>query len=566
MALILRRLGLDAAAEAPLRAAVALNDGSALAPLELGILLLESRRAGEAVPVLERARGLAERSGPLAWRTLDALGRAQLQVGDYAAASAVFRDGARAAASQPGRSPRRDARAGLVAAAYLAGDFTRAAEEAAAAVAELGPDARLLYLRGITAAAAGGPAGEVVRDLRAAAAATPLQAADAWTALAFWLDVLGHGEQAGESLGRALEQEPNHPYGLYLRAWWARRAGAVDAAVADLQALARQDPDCAAVLAELGWLLHQQEKLDGAEVMLGRAEQRAPQHASIVVRRGFNLLRRGDLEAGRAALQRAIALDPGLHPARNAVAWAAYAENDLATAVAEFGEVADMLRDQEEHPQRRFAELWQQRIQAHAQLQRWRDGFDGRLLQPQWDGQSLARLGVEPRVDGGAARLEGSHSGPGVTRLFRSVRALDFRSFAIDVQAGAELKGNAGALIALETKGAQRRTTWSFQLYRDREGTLRYLMEGLSGDPVAGALNRRVAAGESFRVEFVLDREPRPPLLTVQVDGAEAWSGPVSALISPAGDLALGGYVETSNALPVNAAFDDAELIFALPQ
>ncbi|TAH38936.1 MAG: tetratricopeptide repeat protein [Planctomycetota bacterium] len=567
MALILRRLGLDAESEAPLRAAVALNDGSPLAPLELGALLVDSGRGGEAVPLLERVRSLAERGSVQAQRGLDVLARAYLQLGRYADAGAAFRDAARAASAESGTADtRRSARAGAVAASYLAGDFAPAAQEAADAVAELGPQPQLLYLRGICAAAAGAPAGEVVRDLRAAAAAAPLDAAPALVALAFWLDRLGHGEQAADALGRAMEQNPAYGYGLYLRAVFARRAGDLESARADLRALVGAAPECAAALAELGWLYHEEGRYPAGEVALRRAEELAPNEPGIVTRRAFNLLRSGDLDGGRAALQRAIALRPDLYPARNALAWAAYAEGDLGTAVAEFSEVADVLLDQPEHPQLQFAQSWRQRIQAHALLQRWQDRFDGRLLQPQWDAQTLARAGVEPRVADGALRIQGQHSGEGATRVFRPIRALDFRAFSAELSVGAEHKGDAGVLVALETKGTPRRTTWAFRVLRDREGALRWLIEHGNAPPEGGALQRSLAAGQPLRVAFHLDREPRPPVLTVTADGQEVWAGPVPALVSPSGELAVGAYAETRLPLPVDVSLDNVELVYVQPQ
>lgn len=568
IAALLRQLGLDAEAEAVLGDALALQDGNPAAPLELGILLLQTGRAAQAQPLLERARSLQTgRGSALALRNLNALGWGHLALGDWDAAGRAFESAGRAAVPRgDGAAEFRDARAGSIAALYLAGDFAAAAEGAAAAVAELGPEAGLLYLRGISAAAAGAPAGEVVRDLRAAVAAAPLDAASALEALAFWLDVQGRSDLAAEALGQALEISPQSFYGRYLWALFARRAGDGAAAREELRALVGAAPGCAATLAELGWLLHDGGLYDAAEVALRRAEQAQPSLTPLVLRRGLNLLRLGHLEAARGALRRALALDHGLHAARNALAWAAYAEGDLSGALAEFGDLQDALRAEPEHPQRLYAELWSQRIRAHSQLQVWRDSFEGRLMRPQWDVMSEARVGVEPRLQDGALRIQGQHSGQGKTRAFRTVRALDFRSFAGDLTAGAEHRGEAGVYLALRTRGQAQRETWLFEVYRDREGVLRWRLQQGGAEAEGDSFSRQVPADVPLRVAFTLDREPAPPILSVTLDGERVWSRPMAALRSPAGDLAVGAFGQTSVPVPVDVRLDNVELVFSQGQ
>jgi len=564
MARILRRLGLDREAEVPLLAAVAAGDSDPRAPLELGRLLLDLERPGEADEILERAWSLASRlprTSPLALETGLVLGEARLRQGRWPEAVAAFEDVLRAATAG---GEERDgavvaARAGLVAARYLQGDFAAAATAATAAVEEAGADRRLLFLRGLSDAATGAPAAEVVRDLQAAAEAAPLDAAPILAAQAYWLWRLGEEERAREALGRALTLDPTLAYGRYLRGCLARRQGDLEGARHDLRAIIQEQPRCAAAMEEFGWLLFQEGRHEAAAIALRRALAALPERPELLLRQGLNLLALGRLEEAREVLGEAVVLAPDLYEARNALAWAAYADGDLPGAVAEFGELLDRLRDQEDHPQRRYAETWQERIQVHARLRRWLDPFAGWRFRPQWDVRSGARLGVEPRVLGGRLVLRGTHSGAGRTRVSRTVTALAFRSFQVTLEVGQEHRGSAGAFLALES--ARGRRTWALELVRDREGGILWRLEQGSRD-ASGRAGLRLASDRPFRVGFQLDREQQPPVLTVTVDGTTIYQGPATALRSPTTQLTVGIFAETRNAVAVDVTADDAELVY----
>jgi len=66
-------------------------------------------------------------------------------------------------------------------------------------------------------------------------------------------------------------------------------------------------------------------------------------------------------------------------------------------------------------------------------------------------------------------------------------------------------------------------------------------------------------------IEFLLDREPVPPVLSVFLDGSPLWSGPTPALRSAAGSLVAGAFAETSNALPVDLFLDRVTLQYSIP-
>ena len=569
MGVILRRLGLTGEAEAQLRAAVAVDNSDRTSLLELGLLLLDAGQPDEADAMLTRAFAQhARRSTPDALRNGLAIGEVALRLGDWQRAGDAFA-GVIAAGARDEIALQADA--GQVAASYLAGDFRGASELASQAVQTHGADSGLLYLRGIAEAASGGSAASVVRDLRASAAASSLDAAHALAALAFWLDRLGQEEEARATLGDALELSPRHIYGRYLAGHWAVRDGEFETARELLQPLVSEAASCVGVIADLSWALQELGEIARASVGLARCEELKPQRpngaplgrawADLSLRHGLVLLRAGRIGEAQSAFERAISADNGLHAARNAQAVALYDDSELDGAIAEFGFVMDALRSDETDEQYLYAQLWQSRVEEHSRQRRWVDEFEGRT-KAGWNLQDGARLGVEPRVLDGQLVLEGSHREKGMTKAYRERAAVSFRSFAADLTVGSENLGSAGAYIALVNR---RTETWYLRVYRDREGAMQWVMKKGSSTE-SGPLNRRLATGSTARIQFELDREPTQPILTIRIDGESVWSEAVGNLRNPAGTLASGIYVETGNALPVAATLDRVEMIYVTPK
>jgi len=561
MGRILERFGLAAEAAAQYQRGVDLADGDPAAAMARGESLIELGQATEAAALLQRSLGFhASRSSVDGLRHGRALGLARLRAGDFGAALAAYRDVQSAAGGAAGGL---EGSCGEVAALYLAGDFSGALRAVEQGIQTYGSGWKLLYLRGVTGAAAGSTAAEVIRDLRAAAAAAPFDAAPVLAAEAFWLDRLGHPEQARERLAEALELEPELPYGLYLRGRWARRDGDVESARADFRALIGMSSQCAAALGELGWLLHEEGRYSLAEVALRRAEAEAGDWTEISLRRGLNLLAGGEPGQARQALVRASGGDQGA-AVRNATAWASYLEGDVPSAVAEYALLLDSMPGQEEHPQVVHAALWQQRVAAHAKLVRWIDGFEGKMPRPQWDVQTGARNGIEPRLVGGVLRIRGTHqaTSESVTRATRKVQALDFRSLTAEFAVGAEQRGEGGVMLSLENRRGM--PTWQFRVYRDSQGQLRWMTQRGTAEAERGAVPASVAAGAPVPVGFALDREQNPPVLTVTVAGEAIYAEPVSTLRSPNGDLVISLFARTLNALPVDVSLDNLELVYAL--
>ncbi len=565
MGVILRSLGLEGEAETQLRAAVAVDNSDRTALLELGLLLLDAGQAAEADAVLTRAFAQhARRSTPDALRNGLAIGEVALRLGDWQRAGDAFA-GVIAAGARGQTALHADA--GQVAARYLAGDFQAASDLAEQAVQAHGAAPGLLYLRGITEAASGGSAASVVRDLRASATASRMDAAHALAALAFWLDRIGEEEQARTVLGDALELSPRHIYGRYLAGHWAARDGQFETARELLQPLVAEAASCVGVLADLSWTLQELGEVARASVGLARCEELQPRRANgaplgrawadVSLRHGLVLLRAGKIDEAQSAFERAISSDNDLHAARNSQAVALYDDADLDGAIAEFGFVMDALRSDETDEQFLYAELWQARIDEHSRQRLWVEEFDGRK-KAGWNVQDGARLGVEPRVLDGQLVLEGSHREKGMTKAYREIPAVSFRSFAADLSVGADNLGSAGTYIALVNR---RTETWYLRVYRDREGGMQWVMKKGSNTE-SGSLGRRLAADAVARIEFELDREPTQPVLTIRIDGETVWSEAVGNLRNPAGTLASGIYVQTGNALPVAATLDRVEMIY----
>lgn len=570
MASILQRLGLEDEAREQLEAALALADGDPSAPLALGRMYLNDGRLEEGQALVQRALALQpRRNSPAALDNGLAVGEAALDRRQWEAAIAAYEETLRAANEDPAAGI--GASSGHAAALYLSGRFSEAHDVANAAIQKYGSHPYLLYMRGVAEAADGGSAGNVIRDLRAATIAAPFDAAPALAAQAFWLHRLGENDAAAEALDQALSLDPSLVYARYLRASWDAAEGSQQAAAELLLELARHAAPNAAVLSSFGGLLYADGSFTQASVAFSRAEEEYPQGYALLpnknawgqltLRRALNHLALGEVEEAIAACEAALSLDEELLAARNLKAAALYASGDLEAATADFSYVLDLLRDNEEHPQRLYAEVWQARVMEHDRLRRWTDDFGGRRLAAGWDTQAGARLGVEPRLEDGALTIRGRHDGGGETRTYRTMPGIAFRQYAGTLSVGRDHQGEAGLFLALMNRS---RELWSFRVYRDREGVVAWATtQGSRSEQ--GRTAFRVAEGGAARVQFSLDRETSVPRLTVTIEGQVVWSEDVSNLRNPTGAMAVGLSATTAHSLDVDVALDDVALIYAQP-
>ncbi|MCX8266580.1 MAG: hypothetical protein OTI37_03115, partial [Planctomycetota bacterium] len=188
MGMVLQKLNLHTAARQQFELAMDVSDGTSYAPMALGHALLREGSYSAARENLQRAfNKQANRSNDIALENGISLGLSMLAQSDWTAAVEQYKSIIELAADKSAFVAR--AKAGLVAAQYLSGDFAVAQMTAEEAIINAGATPQLLYLRAITTGANGGDVGEVIADLKAAVAAQPLAAADYLAALAFYADV-----------------------------------------------------------------------------------------------------------------------------------------------------------------------------------------------------------------------------------------------------------------------------------------------------------------------------------------------------------------------------------------
>ena len=119
-------------------------------------------------------------------------------------------------------------------------------------------------------------------------------------------------------------------------------------------------------------------------------------------------------------------------------------------------------------------------------------------------------------------------------------------------------RGMAGVSISLENR---RRRTWEYRIEQSNSG-LRWI-ETAGAKEKHGDIGIRLTSTDPVRVSFKLDTEQAPPQLTVRVNGEIVYSEPAPRLRTPTGDLLLGAFVRTVNALPVATSIDNVELVYA---
>ena len=569
LGLVLQKLNLHDVAREQFMRAMALSDGTPYAPQALGNALMQEGMYTAARDNLQRAYNKqANRTNKEGIKNGLDLGLAMLAQLDTEAAAKVFEAGFDAEDSYL----RSQAAAGSIACLYLAGNFAAAQFAAEQAIIDIGATAQLLYMRAITTGANAGDVNNVIGDLQTAISVQPLRAADSLAALSFYSDVAGDTVASESALALALEQSPKHFYARYLRAFYAARNGDMLGARSEFEELVRDNPNCAGLLAPYAALLADVGDYVKADVAFSRIEDQlqaqtkstssADSWANVYLRQGVNFLNLGKYDQALSAFDYTLSLDSDLHAARNARAITTYSNDDLDVAVAEFSYLQDALRDDPEHPQYLYADLWKNRLQEHDKLRRWTDEFDSKRLRPGWDLQDGARAGIAPRHHNGSIVIEGQHESAARTSVSRSVPGVSFRSYAADLMIGPGHRGAAGIALALMNRS---KTTWSFEVERNREGLLSYTVS--RGTRVESRnVDMNVRAGTPMRVSYSLDREPKQPVLTVRVNKQIIYSEEVVALRNPTGRMASSFFAETAHALPVDISYDNVELIYSQVQ
>ena len=133
-------------------------------------------------------------------------------------------------------------------------------------------------------------------------------------------------DEALSAWRQALAQatEPSVEFSLLTsmgRAEWAK-SGSADAAAPHYERALAINPRDATTLGDLASLRIAQERYEDALALFQRAIEQAPDTAGLHAGRGYALYRVGQTDAAIASLERALALDAGLHDARSHLALA----------------------------------------------------------------------------------------------------------------------------------------------------------------------------------------------------------------------------------------------------
>lgn len=546
----------------------ALGDGMAHAPMALGQSYYRQSSFEQARLFLQRAwNKQSNRSSVKGLENGLWLAKSMLAQGDWEAAYEQYVNLEKLASDAP--EYQLASRCGQVATLYLEGKFASAQEQAEQAVLDYGPSAALMYMRAITTGANGGNAQDVVRDLNSVVESQPLQSADAHIALSFFYSVLGEEVLSAESLGLGLEQAPSHGYGNYLKAYLASKNGDLISANQIYKKLVEDNPDSAALMASYASGLYAQENYAEAHVAFSRIEDElseqtkqagsASSWANIYLRHGANLLSLSRFEESISALDYALSLDSSLYVARNVKALGLYSSNELELALAEFAYLQNTLRDDEEHSQFVYSDLWMRRMQEHDKLRLWEDDFSGKRLRPGWDLQNEARAGVAPRHSGEKLEIKGKHQEAARTLVSRSVPGLAFRKYQGEVVVNPGHSGSGGSFIALRNRS---KTTWSFEVERNQEGQISYTeTRGTRSD--SKNINLVIGPGKPMEVSYSLNREEKQPVLTVMVNQEVIFQQEVVALRNPTGRMHCGYFAATALPLEVDVSLDNVQLVYA---
>lgn len=136
-------------------------------------------------------------------------------------------------------------------------------------------------------------------------AAVPLR-----TLLGVVLHVQGRTDEAAAAYARALDVDANAAVAANNLAWlYAERGTNLDVALQLAQTAKRRLPDESRVSDTLGWVYYKKGMVSEAVAALRDAVDRNPEDAEAQYHRGVALLKNGDLEHAREALERALALD-----------------------------------------------------------------------------------------------------------------------------------------------------------------------------------------------------------------------------------------------------------------
>ncbi len=544
-------------AEARLRAALAMNQGSWISRFGLGRHLVARGNAREAVEHLKVANQTAPQAPELlpvrvAIRTT--LADAHFALGELAEAEAAYRSALSADAGHE------RAQAGLLATQTLAG---KAAPAEAAGGADAGFE--LLLARGVAALAEGRH--EAARDaLRLAAAADPLRAHRALSALSVLAEVTGNGEEALRLADEALERDPTQPFALFQKGRLLGRADDYEGARAALLAALEQELDFEDALVALGDMAFRLGQFEDAERYLERAAAIAASRPEVHGLRGLNLLRLGSVAAAKAAFERALELQRADPTAIAGLAWCLYLEGDPQEALIRIADIAEQRRNAPAgDPWRSWADAQMARLQAHLSKVEWRDTFARKRLANGW--QTNESAGPTVGLDEGTVEIAGVFQKSGNARVYRQYDGGEFLSFEADLWIDAA-KANASIGIFAARERARRDDTEVIAeaaVLRHKEGSvqLRFVRQGQA--PALQDMQQPFPTGRWVRVKLERLGQSNEAGVTLFLDGIPLVENhPMPALAQSKTPLLVGLFVEGDTGREVAVRMDNVSIVTTL--
>jgi len=557
LALLEERFLLYREAEARLRQALTMNQGSWISRQGLGAFLVRRGQAREAVEHLKVANQVAPQAPellPVRVAIRNTLADAHLALGELAEAEVAYRSALSAEADN------QHAQAGLLATQVLSG---KAAPEAGTGE---GAGFELLLARGVAALAAGQH--EAARDLlQLAAGADPFRAHHALAALSVLAEITGNGEEALRFADDALERDPTSAFALFQKGRLLGLQDDYEGARAALTAALEQDLDFVDALVALGDVAFRLGRFEDAEQYLRRAVTVDDTRAEVHALRGLNLLRLASNGAARAAFERALELDRSEPTATAGSAWCFYLEGDATEALTRIADIEEARRSlPEEDPWRRWSRTQIERLQDHLQKVEWRDPFARKRLANGWATEESDGL-LHAMVDG-TVELSGQFNKDGRGRVYRVLDASEFVSFEASLWIDPGQSSGRIGIFAARERPSQRTGTEviaeaSVSRHPDGNVQLRFVRAGQAVD--VRDMQQPFPLGQWVRLKLERRGESGEASVTLYLDGIpliENLSMP--ALGQSKTQLLVGLFAEGAPGRKVAVRMDDVALVHRL--
>jgi len=498
-------------AEARLRQALAMNQGSWISRFGLGSFLVEHGRSREAVEHLKVANQGAPQAPELlpvrvAIRTT--LGDAHLALGELAEAETAYRSAVSADAGHE------RAQAGLLVAQLLAG------KTPAAVTSSEGQGFELLLARGVAALAAGQH--ESARDLlQLAVQADPLRAHEALAALSVLAEVTGNSEEALRLADEALERDPTHAFALFQRGRLLGLQDDYEGARTALLGALEQELDFEDALVALGDMAFRLGRFEDAERYLERATTIDASRADVFALRGLNLLRLDSVSGAREAFEKALQIERGEPSAVAGLAWCLYLEGDSTEAITRLADIEEARRRlPEDDPWRAWSRQQIARLRDHLQKVEWRDTFSRKRLANGW--QRDESDGVVASMIDGVVELSGTFDKEGKGRLYRPFDAGAFVSFEADVWIDPSKANASIGLFAARESPTQRSGTnviAMISVSRHREGNVQLSIQRSGQAPELRDMQQPFPTGQWVRLKIERKGEASESTMAMYLDG-----------------------------------------------